>query len=111
MGPDKAWGANKIWGPIAFASKKLTAAEQKYSTLEKECLAIVTAVKKSELFLAITRFVLQTDHTPLSHFNSAKFQNGIMRWSLSLQDYKYRVEDTPGSGWDNHLADFISRVM
>ena len=96
--------------PIAFASKKLTAAEQKYSTLEKECLAIVWAVKKYKLFLAGTKFVLQTDHKPLSYLNSAKFQNDrIMRWSLSLQDYDYRVEDIPGK--DNHLADYMSRVM
>ena len=96
--------------PIAFASKKLTAAERKYSTLEKECLAIVWAVKKYKLFLAGTKFVLQTDHKPLSYLNSAKFQNDrIMRWSLSLQDYDYRVEDIPGK--DNHLADYMSRVM
>ena len=96
--------------PVAFASKKLNVAEQKYSTLEKECLAIVWAVTKFRLFLSGEKFILQTDHKPLTYLNSAKFQNDrIMRWSLSLQNYDYRVEDIPGK--DNCLADYLSRVV
>ena len=46
--------------PVAYASKKLTNAETKYSTLEKECLAIIWGVGKFRLFLAGKKFVLQT---------------------------------------------------
>ena len=31
--------------PVAFASKKFTEREKRYSTMEKECLALVWAVK------------------------------------------------------------------
>ena len=37
--------------PVAYASKKLNDAEQRYSTLEREGLAIVSAVKKFQMYL------------------------------------------------------------
>ena len=48
--------------PIAYGSKKLTSAERKYSTIEKECLAIARGVSKFRRYLAGKPFVLQTDH-------------------------------------------------
>ena len=38
--------------PVAFASTKLNAAEEKYSTLEKECLVFIWAVTKFRLFFS-----------------------------------------------------------
>ena len=61
--------------PVAYASKKLSSAECKYSTLERECLAIVWRMTKFRLYLAGKPFILQTDHKPLSYLNQAKFQN------------------------------------
>ena len=37
--------------PIAFASKSLTELEAKYTTTEKECLALVFAVQKFHSYL------------------------------------------------------------
>ena len=37
--------------PIAFASRKLLPREVSYSTIEKECLALVWAIQKLEVFL------------------------------------------------------------
>ena len=71
---------------IAYGSKKLTSAEQKYSTIEKERLAIEWGVLKFRLYLAGKSFVLQTDHQPLTFLKDAKFRNDrIMRWALALQ--------------------------
>ncbi|GFW37594.1 retrovirus-related Pol polyprotein from transposon gypsy [Trichonephila clavipes] len=52
--------------PIMFLSKKLSLAEQKYSTAEKECAAIIFAVQKLKWYLdGHQKFLIQTDHNPL----------------------------------------------
>ena len=79
--------------PVSYGSKKLTAAERNYSTIEKECLAIVWGVKKFGLHLQGVLFVLQTDHQPLNYLNSAKFINSrVMRWAMYLQNFNIKLE-------------------
>ena len=95
--------------PVCYASKKLSSAERNYSTIEKECLAIVWGFKRFHLYLYGVSFVLQTDHEPLKYMNSAKFANGrLMRWAMFLQSYNFRVEAIKGS--ENVGADYLSRV-
>ena len=72
--------------PVCYASKKLSSAECNYSTIEKECLAIVWGFKRFHLYLYGVPFVLQTDHEPLKYMNSAEFANGrLMRWAVSSE--------------------------
>ena len=61
--------------PVCYASKKLLSAERNYSTIEKECLAIVWGIKRFYLYLYGVPFVLQTDHEPLKNMDSAKYTN------------------------------------
>ena len=61
--------------PVCYASKKLSRAECNYSTIEKECLAIVWGIKRFYLYLYGVPFVLQTDHEPLKNMDSAKYTN------------------------------------
>ena len=96
--------------PVSYGSKKLTAAERNYSTIEKECLAIVWGVKKFELYLQGVPFVLQTDHQPLNYLNSAKFINSrVMRWAMYLQNFNIKLECIKGS--ENVGADYMSRTV
>ena len=62
--------ANGDEGPICFASRTLTAAESKYSQLDKEALAIVFGVKNHHQYLYGRQFELKTDHKLLTHIFS-----------------------------------------
>ncbi|XP_072043172.1 uncharacterized protein [Amphiura filiformis] len=95
--------------PLAYLSKKLNKAQRGYAIMEKECLAVVWAIRKLELYLYGRDFVLETDHQPLLCVKRSKVANGrIMRWALSLQPYHYRIEAIKGS--DNIGADYMSRI-
>ena len=48
--------------PVSYASKNLSEREKQYATIERECLALVWAVKKFQMYLYGRRFTLQTDH-------------------------------------------------
>ena len=94
--------------PIAYASRKLLNRERAYSSIEKECLALVWVIHRFQPYLYGTQFIVETDHQPLAYINKAKVANGrIMRWALSLQPYRMRIEAIKGS--DNVGADFLSR--
>ena len=94
--------------PIAFASRKLQPKETRYSTIEKEYLAIVWGTAKFQEYLYGTEFILETDHRPLQYLRQAKFQNvRVMRWALALQPYRFLLRAIRGR--DNVGADCLSR--
>jgi len=94
--------------PTSYASKKLLDREKNYSISEKECLAIVWAVKKFQNYLYNTIFTLQTDHECLKYLEANKFNNArLMRWAMTLQAYKMNVEVIKGTS--NFGADYLSR--
>ena len=95
--------------PVAYASRKLLPREQAYSVMERECLAIVWGITKFEVYLDGKEFVLETDHQPLMYLQRSKLLNSrIMRWALSLQPFRFRIEAI--AGVHNVGADFLSRV-
>ena len=94
--------------PVAYVSRKLLDRETRYSTIEKECLAIVWTLKKLDRYLWGQTFTLQTDHKPLTFLRSAMFKNNrILGWSLAMQGYSFDVKEIVGR--DNVLADILSR--
>ena len=96
--------------PVAYASKKLLSRERAYSTIEKECLAMVWAVRKFDTYLYGREFILEVDHQPLLAIRKSKVANGrILRWALFLQPYKFRIVAIKGK--ENVGADFMSRAQ
>ena len=49
---------NDQWCPIAFFSKRLTPPETRYSTFDRELLAVYLAVKHFQHFVSCSRHVL-----------------------------------------------------
>ena len=95
--------------PMAYYSKKLLPCEQRYSTVEKECLAIKMGVQTFRVYLLGKPFLVQTDHHALEWLDRLKENNSrLTRWSLSLQPFSFTVVHR--SGHCNGNADALSRV-
>ena len=102
-------GEGDQWRPILYISRKLFPRETRYSTVEKECLAIKWALDTLKYYLMGKEFVLETDHRPLLWMHPMKDSNAwITWWYLSLQLYKFTVQYKAGK--DNVTADFLSRL-
>lgn len=95
--------------PIAYASRTLNSSETNYSTIEKELLAIVWAVKYFRPYLFGRKFKIITDHKPLQWLFSLKEPNSkLVRWRLKLEEYDYEIIYKKGKL--NKNADALSRV-
>uniref|UniRef100_A0A803KDA6 Gypsy retrotransposon integrase-like protein 1 n=1 Tax=Xenopus tropicalis TaxID=8364 RepID=A0A803KDA6_XENTR len=94
--------------PIIYLSRKLLPREVAYATIEKECLAIVWALKKLQPYLFGSAFTVVTDHNPLSWLQRVSGDNGkLLRWSLALQQFNFTIQHRKGSHHGN--ADGLSR--
>ena len=95
--------------PIAYYSRKLAPREERYSVIEKECLAIKDGITAFQVYLLGRPFTIQTDHRALVWLNQLKDKNSrLTRWSLLLQPYQFKVHHRIGSA--NGNADALSRL-
>ena len=80
--------------PIAYFSRKLLPRERAYSTIEKECLAIVLAGKHFKFYLLgkslSFRLTIELDLQWLQQFREKNAR--LSRWSLQLQTYIFTVQ-------------------
>lgn len=96
--------------PIAYNSRQLNRAEQNYSTIEKELLSVVHAIRTFRPYLYGRRFTLVTDHRPLRWLMSLKDPSSrLARWSILLQDNQYDIVHRPGK--KNSNVDALSRIQ
>ena len=81
--------------PVIYVSRKLSPAEQNYSTIEREALAIVFVVTRLKQFLLGRRFTLETDRKPLKYLFAPDEEipktasARITRWAIALIGFDY----------------------
>ena len=93
---------------VHYHSQQLTDIQKRWSTIEKEAFAIVTAVQKLRPYLLGAEFTIYTDHKPLLSLFDKKLLNAkLARWALVLSEYSAPIKYFRGS--DNVCADFLSR--
>ena len=104
-------GEDGIDHPISYFSKTFDKHQRNYSTIEKECLALILALEHFDVYLGTTvhPVLVFTDHNPLTFIRRMKNKNQrLVRWSLTLQEYNLDIRHIKGK--DNVMADALSRV-
>ena len=61
--------------PVCYFSRKLLPREKRYSTIEKECLAIKLATQAFRVYLLGKPFTVQTDHRALEWLDNVREDN------------------------------------
>ena len=103
---------DNVWKPIAYASRALTSAEQKYAQIEKEALAVTWSCERFNDYLLGTTFHIHTDHKPLVPLLSTKNLDElpirIQRFRMRLMRYSFTISHVAGK--DLVTADTLSRA-
>lgn len=99
------------WRPIAYWSRKLTDAELRWATGQKELLAIVEGLEHWSHYLEGTdqRFLVLTDHQALKGVLNASardLRGRLARWVYRLSQFDFDVQHQPGK---TNPADPLSR--
>ena len=96
--------------PLAFFSRKLSPAESRYSTFDRELLAMYSSVRHFRHFLQGASFTIQTDHLPLVHAFTKKsdpISARQQRHLSAISEFNCSLQHIPGK--NNPVADALSR--
>ena len=96
--------------PLAFFSKKLNPTQLKYSTFDRELLAVFLSIRHFRFMLEGRSFTLLTDHKPIISALkrvSAPWSARQQRQLSYIAEFTSDVQYTPGAA--NAVADALSR--
>jgi hypothetical protein len=92
---------------VCYLSKSFNDQQRRWSTIEKECFAVVYTINKCEHWLRGYSFNLLTDCKNLLWMNNSKVPK-VQRWSLYLQEFTYTIHHIKGT--DNCVCDGLTRL-
>lgn len=99
------------WHPLSFFSKILKPAEQRYSTFDRELLAIYLAIKHFRHFLEGREFHVLTDHKPIIHSFAANNDKSSPRQTRHMSFIsEFTCDIRHIKGCHNQAADALSRI-
>ncbi len=98
---------NKV---VAYASRKLTAVETRYSCIEREFLGILFALNRFRKLITGIKCDVHTDHKPIlalfdKHIDQLPIR--IQKWMMHVQAFDIKISHIPGI--QNVVADALSR--
>ena len=99
---------------ISYFSRKFEGTQRRYSTIEKETLALLLALKHFDVYLVMTAepVLVYTDHNIIVFMhpvNKMKEKNQrLLRWRLILQLYSILISHIKRR--ENAIADTLSRI-
>ena len=87
----------------------MSSADRNYSTTEKECLALLWAIKKFRPYVEGYKFTTITDHSALKWLRNLKEPSeGLARCALEMQQWDFEVKHRKGSL--HQFPDALSRM-
>ncbi|GKD86085.1 reverse transcriptase domain-containing protein [Tanacetum coccineum] len=99
----------KHFQPIHYASKTMNEAQENYTTIEKEILAVVFAFDKFRLYLVLSKTIIFKDHSALRYlFTKQDAKPLLISWILLLQEFYIEIRDKKGV--ENLAADYLLRL-
>ena len=82
---------------IYYSSRTLNDVQLNYTTIQKEFIAIVFALKKFRPYLLESKTTVFTDHSTLRYLMLKKDPKGrLIRWILLFQEFDLEIRDEKG---------------
>lgn len=98
--------------PLGFYSKKLTDAQQKYSTYDRELTAMFQGVRHFRYMLEGRRCAIVTDHTPVTFAFRQNLEKASPRQARQLDIIgQFTTDIRHINGTANVTADLLSRIQ
>ena len=102
--------ATKMVRAIYNDSKTFNEAQENYSTIEKDMLAMVFACETFRPYILGSHVIIHTDHAVIKYLMAKKeAKPRLIRWVFLLQEFDMQIKDKKGC--DNVIVDHLSRVV
>lgn len=103
---------NNVWKPLGYFSKAFTEAQKKYSTFDRELLAIYLSIDHFRYLIEGGELIVYTDHKPLTFalqkVGTARETPRRARQLMFISEFTNDIRYIDGP--DNTVADALSRV-